>query len=247
MPADPAYLTELIDRLGARLEALTTGDEWLSWLSTARSFHRYSPANQVLLALQGADGHVASYRTWQRLTDVDGNPCQVARGEKGLSILAPLTVTRRDIDEATGDEIVVGQALRGFKVVKVFHQGQLVAPPAIPAPVMPKLLTGDDRHQHVWAVVVAHLEGLGYDVSLVTRPPFEEWNGRTNFRHSSVDVADHLEPPQRLKTLMHEWAHIALEHDLRPGLPPSAREIEAESVAYLWCSAVGVDSADYTV
>src|SRR6266545_3823539 len=213
MPVDPAALEELHRRLGEQLATLTTGDQWLDFLKSSRRFHRYSPQNQMLLVMQGAVGHVASYRTWQRIPARDGRPCQVRSGEKGLVVLAPMTVTRREIDEATGEEITVAGAVRGFKPVKVFHQAQLVSPPDLAEPPLPKLLTGANRHQHVWAAVQSHLEDLGYHVELVTRSPVETWNGRTDFTASHVAVADQLPPPARLKTLIHEWAHIALRHD----------------------------------
>ena len=247
MPVDRSQLEELHNNLTERLAELTTGDEWLSWLTSARRFHRYSPANQMMLAAQGADGHVASYRTWQRIPAVGGGTCQVRKGEHGLTILAPMTVTRRDIDEATGDEIVVGQALRGFKAVKVFHEHQLVDPPDLREQPLPALLTGDNRHQHLWAAVTSHLGDLGYDTQLVSRSPVETWNGRTNFATAEVSVAEHLESPQRLKTLVHEWAHIALEHGEQPGRDRSVLEVEAESVAYLVCATVGLDAGGYTV
>ena len=176
----------------------------------------------------------------------DGGTCQVAKGEKGLTILAPMTVTSRDVDEATGDE-VVARGIRGFKAVKVFHQGQLVSPPLLAPAVLPELLTGENRWQHVWAAVQGQLEDLGYSVDVVTRSPIDTWNGRTDFTHSSVVVSDHLEPPQRLKTLLHEWAHVALQHDVVIGLSAEVREVEAESVAYLIAGTVGLDSAAYTL
>ena len=247
MAVDRTQLEELHANLTDRLAALKTGDEWLAWLTSARRFHRYSPANQLLLAAQGATGHVASYRTWQRIPAVGGGNCQVRKGEHGLTILAPMTVTRRDVDEATGDEIIVGQAVRGFKTVTVFHQDQLVNPPDLPQQPLPALLTGDNRHQHLWTAITAHLGDLGYTTHLVARSPVDSWNGRTNFATAEVSIAEHLEPPQRLKTLVHEWAHIALEHGQQPGRGRSVIEVEAESVAYLVCATVGLDAAGYTI
>jgi hypothetical protein len=241
-------LTVLHDTLVERLNALTTSDQWLGWLQSARRFHRYSPHNQLLLQLQCATGHVASYRTWQRIPAEGGGTCQVRRGEHGMTILAPLTVTRREIDEATGDETCAAVGLRGYRPVKVFHQGQLVAPPDLPERPMPALLTGENRWQHVWAAVTSHLEDLGYDIELVSRPPVETWNGRTSFADGLVEIADVNEPPQRLKTLIHEWAHIALDHADRPGdVHRGVLEVEAESVAYLVCTTIRLDSSAYSL
>jgi hypothetical protein len=246
MGGDRAQLDELHRTLVDKLTGLTSGQDWLNWIASARLFHRYSPQNQILLAVQGAQGHVASYRRWQRIPAQDGRLCQVRKGEHGLTILAPLTVTRRDLDDTTGEQTVTG--VRGFRPVKVFHQGQLVAPPALREPPQPKLLAGENRWQHVWSTVVAHLTDIGFNVELVNRSPVETWNGRTDFTTGVVLVADHLEPPQRLKTLLHEWAHIALGHaDHTATVPRPLLEVEAESAAYLVCTTLALDSSAYTV
>lgn len=237
---------ELHAQLTDRFEQMTTSREWFDYLATARRFHRYSPQNQLLLALQGADGYVAGYRNWQRVPAQGGGTCQVAKGAVGLSILAPLKAKTIDIDETTGEETTIHR-LRGFRTVKVFHQGQLVAPPDIGDAVMPELLTGENRWQHVWAAVVERLETNGYNVALHTRTPVDDWNGMTTWSTKSVLVAGDLEPPQRLKTLLHEWAHVELAHDIRTDVPRAIKEVEAESVAYLLSQTVGLDSDAYSI
>lgn len=241
---------QLVDDLYARLDErvgdLATSDDWLAYLDAARRFHRYSPNNQLLLALQGAEGHVASYNTWRKIPAIGGGTCQVARGEKGLTILAPITGRTVEIDDDTGDEIE-HRRLRGFKTTKVFHQGQLIDPPDLPEPVMPSLLVGDDRWQHVWWAVAGRIEADGFDVAHHTRTPDEKWNGRTSWTDRQVLIADDLEPPQALKTLLHEWGHIELDHETRTGLERSVKEVEAESVAYLLAQTVGLDSGDYSL
>ena len=47
------------------VESLVSGADWQRFLASSRSFHRYSPANQLLLAAQWAQRLVASYRRWQ--------------------------------------------------------------------------------------------------------------------------------------------------------------------------------------
>jgi|GEM_PF-681971 len=237
---------DLHARLDERLTALATSDDWLSYLATARQFHRYSPNNQMLLALQGAEGSVASYSTWQRIPSTGGGTCQVAKGEKGLTILAPLTAKSVEVDDSTGEETTRNR-LRGFRTVKVFHQGQLTDPPSLAEKIMPELLTGEDRWQHVWWAVAGRIEADGFDVAHHTRTPAEKWNGRTSWTDRQVLVADDLEPPQALKTLLHEWGHIELDHERRTDLERSVKEVEAESVAYLLSQSIGLDSGDYSL
>ena len=244
---DHAKLVEdLHAQLEDRLSALSSSDEWLDYLATARRFHRYSPNNQLLLALQGAEGHVASYNTWQTIPASGGGNCQVAAGEKGLTVLAPMTSRTVEVDDQTGEETTV-RRLRGFRTVKVFHEGQLVSPPAIGDEVLPELLRGENRWQHVWAAVAARLTGDGFTVTRHTRTPTETWNGLTSWAERAVLVADDLQPPQALKTLMHEWAHVELDHEHRTDVERPVKEVEAESVAYLLAQTVGLDSGAYSV
>lgn len=240
---------ELHNALREKLTNMASSDDWLNYLSTARTFHRYSPQNQMLLALQGAQGHVAGYRTWQRIPSTDGGTCQVAKGQSGLRILAPMKGSAKTVDETTGDE-VTKHFLRGFRTVKVFHQGQLVASPDIGQDaVTPTLLTGTNRWQDVFSAVKDHLEEAGYDVGFETPPPTESWNGYTDYNAAKVRIASTLEGPQQVKTLLHEWAHVQLDHHERGigGLTRDMREVEAESVAYLLGQTIGLDSAGYSV
>ncbi len=239
-------LEDLHRQLVERFTELTTDEQWLAALADARKFHRYSPTNQLLLAMQGARGHVAGYRTWQRIDDIDGNPCQVAKGEKGLSILAPLVGAVRNVDPDTGDESA-SKTLYGFRVVKVFHEGQLAQSPAIARPPLPELLTGENRHQHIWTAITRLLDDAGYTVELVERSPLDKWNGRTRYLDRAVEIGVELEPPQRIKTLLHEWAHIHLDHEHHTDTPQDAREVEAESVAYLIAQTIELETAGYSI
>ena len=160
-----------------------------------------------------------------------------------MVILAPMTLTHREVDEATGKEITVGRTGHPVQAGQGVPSGPARLAPRSADPPLPKLLTGDNRHQHVWGAVQSHLEDLGYDVEMVARSPVETWNGRTDFTASHVAVSDHLEPPARLKTLLHEWAHIALGHDERLTGRRDLQEVEAESVAYIVCATIGVDSS----
>ncbi len=240
---------ELHDALREKLTNMASSDDWIKYLSTARAFHQYSPQNQMLLAVQGAQGHVAGYRTWQRVPSVEGGTCQVAKGESGLRILAPMKGSAKTIDETTGDE-VTKHFLRGFRTVKVFHQGQLVAQPDLGRDtVTPTLLTGENRWQDVFSAVKDHLEANGFDVDFQTPTPTESWNGYTDYNAAEVRIASTLEGPQQVKTLLHEWAHVQLDHHERGmnGLTRDMREVESESVAYLLGQTIGLDSQGYSV
>lgn len=225
---------------------LTSSEDWRNLLKMAGSFHRYSPNNQMLLAIQGADGLVASFHTWKRITAEDGQPCRIRKGEAALRVFVPIRARTREVDPDAG---LPGEpAIVGYKLVPVFCQTQLVSPPDLPA--QPRLLDGQDPPPELWEAVANQIYAAGF---MLQRGPIEgapEAKGITKFVERLVVVRDDLSPQQALKTQIHELAHL-LMHD--PTLGESGGklrervEVEAESVAFVVCDALGVDSADYSI
>ncbi len=54
------------------------------------------------------------------------------------------------------------------------------------------------------------------------------------------------ERPQAVKTLIHELGHTLL-HLEAPMASREAAEVEVESVAFIVCDALGLDSGDYSL
>jgi hypothetical protein len=232
--------------LADAIAKVVTSDDWQQLLRISRSFHRYSPNNQLLLAAQGAEGVVASFNTWKQIPAEDGHPCRIRRGETALRVYAPIRTTRREIDEDTGDEIVERSVVR-FKLVPVFHQGQLVSPPDLP--VQPKLLVGIEPPEHLWSAVADQVAMAGFTVQRGPLNGLDGAKGVTNYLEHVVTVRDDLAPSQALKTLIHELAHLHMHHpDRRPeGFSRDRMEVEAESVAYVVCDTVGIDAGTYSI
>jgi hypothetical protein len=227
-----------------QLRALTTGDQWLSMLELSRRFHTYSARNVLLLLAQGARGRVAGYRTWQTIPARDGGNCQVRKGAKSLTVLAPITRPRDEINHTTG-ETTTRRVLVGFKGVRVFDEAALVTPPANPE-VMPELLRGESP-QHLWHALADQVRAAGFTLHDGDCSPA---NGRTDWLARTVTVRPDLEPAQRTKTLAHELAHVRLHDPTNDQAQRSSRsrmEVEAESVAYLVCAHTGIDATQYTL
>ena len=82
-----------------------------AYLGMLGRFHRYSLGNVLLIASQKPDARrVAGYRTWQQLGR------QVKQRERGIRILAPIAIRRKDEDEE--DEVIA------FKTACVFDVSQ---------------------------------------------------------------------------------------------------------------------------
>jgi hypothetical protein len=239
LAAAHAKLTEAIARVA-------TSEDWQRLLRISNSFHRYSPHNQLLLAVQGAEGLVASFNTWRRIPAVDGGACRIRKGATALRVYAPIQTVHRDVDEGTGDEIVERRVTR-FKLVPVFHQGQLVSPPDLPA--QPQLLAGTEPDGRLWHGVAGQISDAGFTLERGPLDGADGAKGRTSWPDRTVTVRDDLAPPQALKTEIHELGHVLLHHPEHrtDGLSRERMEVEAESVAYVVCDTLGVDAGDYSI
>jgi antirestriction protein ArdC len=73
-------------------------------------------------------------------------------------------------------------------------------------------------------------------------------NGDCNHANRRIRVNAEVSPIQRVKTLSHELAHAWLHGpDRMPAdMTRGLKELEAESVAYIVCQEVGIDSSQYT-
>ncbi len=225
---------------------LTSSEDWQNMLKMAGSFHRYSPNNQMLLAVQGADGLVASFPTWKQITAEDGQPCRIRKGETALRVFAPIRARNQEVDPDTG--LPTAPAIVGYKLVPVFCQAQLVSPPDLPA--QPTLLDGQDPPPELWDAVASQIYAAGFTL---TRGPIDsvpEAKGITKFVERAVIVRDDLPPQQALKTQIHEVAHVLMYDPTlgeTGGKLHERVEVEAESVAFVVCDLLGVDSAEYSI
>lgn len=70
-----------------------------------------------------------------------------------------------------------------------------------------------------------------------------EMNGDCNYTERRIRIEARNEQRQQVKTLAHELAHAIL-HEQRESR--AIAELEAESVAFIVCSEVGIESDDYS-
>jgi hypothetical protein len=103
-------------------------------------------------------------------------------------------------------------------------------------------LEGDDT-DGLYTRLIAVAHSLGFTVE-------EDYlengvNGDCNHAEARIRVEVRNEPKQQVKTLAHELAHAILHGD-RKNLVRERAELEAESVAYVVCRELGIDSSAYS-
>jgi antirestriction protein ArdC len=226
---------ELLATLADGVGELTNSTAWCAWLDVQRRFHRYSWGNTLLIGAQRPDAtRVAGFHTWLRLGR------HVRRGEHGIAILAPVVPRLRVVDAESGDERWVAGRPHAFRVTHVFDVTQTDGEELATPPVT--RLEGSDPHEwYTQLRDVAH--GLEFSVEEDYLP--DEVNGDCNHQLRRIRIEVRNGQRQQVKTLAHELAHAILHAD-RTGLARERCELEAESVAYVVCAGLGIDTSEYS-
>lgn len=230
-----------------QVEQLRDSEQWIRFLDFARSFHRYSINNLLLiLSQQPTSSRVAGFRQWQ----VKGR--QVRKGERAIRIFgyAQKHLTAEDSTDKEQQAVEDGQkVITYFPVLSVFDIGQtdLVDPDADDPSTLAQQLTGDDVAGIVDAVT-HYLQKQGW--TLTRQPISGTANGYTDPATRRVVVDAGVSAAQAAKTALHEAAHVILhaKEDMAEYVEHRGiKETEAESVAYVVAGLLGIDTSRYSI
>lgn len=194
----------------------------------------------------------------------------VKKDETGLQIWRPNMV--RMTEEEYAEHLARGGrpvkrvngklplVLRGFRIARVFDiaqtEGADVEVPSItvtrkvraPGAARPELLTGDDSTGAL-DEIISMIKAQGYTFEWAAKGSIGGANGRTSPVFRTVKVRDDVDAAQAVKTSVHELAHILCGH-VDDGFDYVAHrgeaETQAESVAYIVCGALGLNTEPYS-
>jgi antirestriction protein ArdC len=236
------------DRQKAReaVEALKTSDGWQRWLTLRRHFHRYSLANQLLIALQKPEAtRVAGFRAWLKLGYA------VRRGERAIKIWVPVPPSKKKLDEwkARGAD-PADRPRTFFRLGPVFDRSQVepLPPPAEPVPLDPPIVALDgDELAWAWPQLVELAASIGSSVVVKALP--DGCGGSYDTQTLGIAINESASANQRVKTLVHELGHalVRAEPDDGPALPYGEEELVVESVAFTVCGSLGIDTSGYSI
>jgi len=196
------------------------------YLAMMCRFHRYSWGNILLIYSQRPDAsHVAGFHAWLKLRRF------VRKGEKGIVILVPMVGRKRSDDDLTED---AQTRLFGFRAAHVFDVSQTDGEP------LPEFATvkGDPRGYNDRLVQFAASRNifLAYDHAIAP--------ARGMSSGGKITLLPDLSPAEHLAVLVQELGHELLHRgDRRTATPHTIRETEAEAVAYVVSTAIGLDTS----
>jgi hypothetical protein len=234
------------------LKKLQTSEDWVQVLKAMAvagkfSVGRLSFSNQMLIACRRpGTARAATFKSW---LDVGRH---VRKGESGIPILAPV-FGKKDTTAGTGpgaSEADVGSKLVGFRIINVFSESQTEGSP-LPEPPRFDFTADEAFDGSIEKLTQVAMALPGSPVSGITLRERAKGDHATalgwyelNTRAIVVITTDRSRA-QIFKTLVHECTHAML-HPLGNPHERPVQEVEAESVAFVVCHALGVDSGDYS-
>ena len=254
-------LNEILDKLENGIKGLLNSENYKAYLTCMSKFHNYSFNNTILIALQKPDATlVAGFKSWET-----NFKRRVRKGEKGIKIIAPAPIKVKNqvalVDDKgnpfvglDGKQVTeeVEVTIPKFKVINVFDVSQTEGEP-LPSIGVDELAGKVDKYDEL-------IEALEHISPVEVRYIEMEHETKGYFSHPEqmICVKEDMSQVQTLKTLIHEISHALLhdrEHVRVEGLGVTAdknrntKEIEAESVAFTVCEALGkgtIDTSDYS-
>lgn len=248
-------MKEITERLEQGVKDIFTSEMYTTYLRTMAKFHNYSFNNTLLIVMQRPDATlVAGFNAWKNKFNR-----YVKKGEKGIQIIAPAPIKeveeREKIDKDTGLAVLnengepemerVEYVVPRFRLTTVFDISQTDGKP-IPSLEVNELTASVKDY----ALLTAAIE----QVSPVPMR-FDEIKGDAKGYYSDADkeicIQVGMGESQTIKTMIHEVAHAMLHNsDLMKQRGEEkdrlTKETEAESIAFTVCSALGIDTSDYS-
>ncbi len=212
------------------------------YLTAVARLHKYSFRNLMLITSQCPEAvHVAGFHTWRSMDRT------VKKGESGIAILAPLIRRASKEDRPAANIGARADALEtktddtsdpmGYRVVYVFDICQTEGKDF--SPVTP--IADSDVH------ALKELEGVYEHLGITLETKTLAWGTDGVSQIGRVLIQEGLSEAARFSTLAHEVAHEIMhsEQDRRSGqLSKRQMEVEAEAVAFVVCTANGIDCRD---
>ena len=203
-----------LERIDTCLATIDTDEDWLNYLSFQSIFYNYSFGNTILIYSQNPQAtYVRGYKAWNQLGRY------VKRGSKGLAILAPCFKKVEDFKEPE-DKAVYQDAegeketkrvISGFRVTYVYDIADTDGSDEY-LPVLVKGLAGNsDAEKEIYDRLLAFIS-TEHTVKEVAGTASK---GSYNLDTGVICVRADLEYLQKIKTLLHEYAH-AIDFKMHP-------------------------------
>ena len=236
-----------LERIDKGLATINTDEDWLRFLCFQAQFYNYSFGNAMLIFSQNPNAtYVKGYKAWNQLGRY------VKKGSKGLAILAPC-IRKVEVfkepenknlyhDEEAEKEI--RKVVSGFRIAYVYDIADTDGDDSI----LPVLVTGLAGNSEQEKEIYERLFGVISKGHCVQEVSGTASKGSFNLETKVISIREDLEYLQKIKTLLHEYAHL-LDFQMHPedDISRNRRELIAESVAFIVSLRLGIDTSRYSM
>ena len=236
------HLSDMVDKLNEGIQMVFDSERYKSFMAFWSGFHSYSFRNTLLIMLQNPKASVcAGFNKWK---EVGRN---VKKGEKGLTVLAPIMkkveVERKNPETEEKEKDI--EKIMLFKPVKVFDVSQTEGKEL---PNLCTELTGSVEQKELILKGLEEATGIPFEYEAID-------NGAKGYFSPSqqkVVIKEGMDDLHTIKTAVHESAHALFDnpqskfYDKETAHQRDTKELRAESVAFIVCNALGLDTSDYS-
>lgn len=235
---------ELKNTLNQGIKDALNSERYKSFLNMMSKCHNYSFTNSLLISLQNENATlVKSFTDWKK----DG--VKINKNEKGIKIFCPVKQVfveyqkddnGRVVLDDNGEKVEKGKTERTiFKVGRVFDISQTNADRnkyELKKESNEKIINKDE--------IISTLEkvsGIKFDF----KKSLGRANGIFNPKEQKIEIRANMGDIKTISTCVHEVAHSLLHNKNNElNLSKEQKEFEAESVAYVVCKNLNVDSKE---
>ena len=236
-----------LNRIEDCLATINTDEDWLNFLCFQAQFYNYSFGNAMLIFSQNPNAtYVKGYKAWNQLGRY------VKKGSKGLAILAPCIrkvevfkePENRNLYHDEEAEKEIRKVVSGFRIAYVYD----IADTDGDDSMLPVLVTGLAGNSEQEKEIYERLLNVISKEHCVQEVSGTASKGSFNLETKVISIRDDLEYLQKIKTLLHEYAHL-LDFQMHPedDISRNRRELIAESVAFIVSLRLGLDTSRYSM
>ena len=242
-------IDETLTQLQQGITELFDSEKYKEYLDVMSKFHDYSVNNCLLISMQRPDAtYVAGYTAWK-----EKFKRQVMKGEHGITIISPAPIKKKkdvEIKDAEGNPVLDqnGNPItetkeytqQSFRIAKVFDISQTEGEP-LPELVSELTDPVEGFSDYLDAIKAISPVPIRFDGIVGSA------NGYYSPQKQEIVIRRGMPEEQTLKTMLHECAHARLGHGGDTDhTDRQTKEVQAESVAYCCCRALGLDASNYS-
>ncbi|MCL2775993.1 MAG: ArdC-like ssDNA-binding domain-containing protein [Oscillospiraceae bacterium] len=235
---------ELIYKLEFGTREIFESDRYADYLRTMARFHRYSARNTLLIYMQNPTATMCNgFEKWKEFGR------HIKRGEKGITILAPIPLnfkqetekldddTKMPLYDNDGKPIVeeVEVNLTKFKPVTIFDASQTDGEPLV---TLVEDIPGNVQNYNVFMKALRQISPLPIEFEQMQQDGYCRYGEKIGIRENMSEI-------QTICAIIHEIAHAKLYDSERANEKPKdkrAQEVISESVAYVVTQYYGIET-----